>query len=106
LAQNFKICINRTTDNLYLRLNGDFDGSSAFELFNALKDNLHSAKCILIDTNKLKAVYPFGREVFYYNLSKIRNQRIRIRFVGPDALHIAPTEFVSNEGSTAFDMKH
>jgi len=92
VAQNFKICINRTTDNLTLRLKGDFDGSSAFELFNALKDNLNSAKCILIDTNKLKAVYPFGRDVFNYNFSKMKNQRNRIRFVGPDALHLAPTD--------------
>lgn len=106
MAHNFKINIHRTTDNLYIRLMGDFDGSSAFELFNALKDNLHSAKCILVDTNKLKAVYPFGREVFNYNFSKMKNQRIPIRFVGPDALHIVPTEFVYNEQLTAFDTKH
>ena len=92
MAHNFKINIHRTTDNLYIRLMGDFDGSSAFELFNALKDNLNSAKCILIDTNKLKAVYPFGREVFYSNFLKIKNQQIPIRFVGPNALQIAPTD--------------
>lgn len=40
MAHNFKINIHRTIDNLYLRLMGDFDGSSAFELFNALKDKL------------------------------------------------------------------
>ena len=106
MAHNFKINIHRTTDNLYIRLMGDFDGSSAFELFNALKDNLHSTQCILVDTHKLKAVYPFGREVFYYNFSKIKNQRIRIRFVGPDALHLAPTEFITNEGSTPSDKIH
>jgi hypothetical protein len=106
MAQNFKISINRTSDNLYIRLKGDFDGSSAFELFNTLKDNLNSTKCILIDTNKLKAVYPFGREVFYYNFSKIKNQRIRIRFVGPDALQVAPTEFITNEGSTPSEKIH
>jgi hypothetical protein len=85
---------------------GDFDGSSAFELFNALKDNLHSAKCILIDTNKLKAVYPFGREVFNYNFSKMKNRRIRIRFVGPDTLHLGPTESMPHEGSTSSDAQH
>jgi hypothetical protein len=91
LAHNFKISIHRTFDNLYIGLMGDFDGSSAFELFIALKENLNCSKCILIDTNNLKKVYPFGREVFYYNFSKIRNQRRRIRFVGPNALDIAPT---------------
>jgi len=98
VAQNFKISINRTTENLYIRLKGDFDGSSAFELFNTLKDNLNRTQCILVDTHNLKAVYPFGREVFYYKFSKIKNQRIHIRFVGPDARQLAPSEFITNEG--------
>jgi len=37
---------------------------------------------------------------------KTKNQRIRFRFVSPDFMHIAPTEFVYNEGSTVSDMKH
>ena len=91
MAQNFKISTHRTIDNLYIRLMGDFDGSSAFELLNALWENLNSAKLILIDTYNLKEVYPFGREVFYYNFLKIKNQRIRIRFVGPNALQLSST---------------
>ena len=106
MAHNFRINIHRTNDNLYLCLMGDFDGSSASELLNTLKDNLNSSKCILIDTNKLKAVYPFGREVFYRNFLKIKNQRIRIRFVGPDALQIGPTEFIANEGPTPSEKIH
>ncbi len=90
MAQNFKISTHRTIDNLYIRLVGDFDGSSAFELLNALWENLNSAKFILIDTYNLKKVYPFGREVFYYNFLRIKNQRKRIRFVGPNALQLAP----------------
>ncbi len=91
MAQNFKISTHRTIDNLYIRLVGDFDGSSAFELLNALWENLNGAKIILIDTYNLKEIYPFGREVFYYNFLKIKNQRKRIRFVGPNALQLAPT---------------
>ena len=106
MAQNFKISTHRTIDNFYIRLMGDFDGSSAFELFNTLKANLNNSKCILVDTNKLKAVYPFGREVFYHNLLKIKKQRICIRFVGPDALHLAPTEFITKEGTTPSEKIH
>ena len=91
MAQNFKISTHRTIDNLYIRLMGDFDGSSAFELLTALRENLNSAKFILIDTYNLKKVYPFGREVFYYNFLNIRKQTTRIRFVGPNALQLAPT---------------
>ena len=91
MAHNFKISTHQTIDNLYIRLIGDFDGSSAFELLNALWENLNNANFILIDTYNLKEVYPFGREVFYYNFLKIKNNRICIRFVGPNALHMAPT---------------
>ena len=101
VAQNFKISIHRTIDKSYIRLVGDFDSSSAFELLNALWENLNSAKFILIDTSKLKEVYPFGQEVFYYNFVKIKNQRKRIRFVGPNALQPAPTWFIFIEGSKA-----
>ena len=90
MAHNFKISIDRTIDNLYIRLTGDFDGNSAFELLNTLWDNLNSSKCILVDTKSLKEVYPFGREVFYYNFLRIKDQQMCIRFVGPEALNVAP----------------
>jgi hypothetical protein len=39
MATNFKISSHRTESKLHLNLAGDFDGSSAFELLNMLKDN-------------------------------------------------------------------
>ncbi len=91
MAHNFKIFMHRTIDNLHLNLKGDFDGSSAFELFNILKENLNSTKRILINTNNLKKIYPFGWEVFNYNLSKLKDHRIRIQFIGANTLRSAPT---------------
>jgi hypothetical protein len=88
MAHNFRINTHQTTDNLHINLLGDFDGSSAFELLNLLKDNLNSAKCILIDTNNLKKIYPFGREVFNRNFSTLRVHRIRIQFLGSNAFQI------------------
>ena len=88
MAHNFKISTHQTTENLNINLLGDFDGSSAFELINLLKDNLNSAKRIFIDTNNLKKIYPFGREVFNRNFSKLRDHRIRIQFVGSNAFQI------------------
>jgi hypothetical protein len=38
VAQNFKMSMHRKIDNLSIRLMGDYDGSSAFELLNALKN--------------------------------------------------------------------
>ena len=90
MAHNFKINIHRTIDNLYIRLMGDFDGSSAFELVNAIKENQKNSKFVQIDTCKLKKVFPFGQDVFKYNLLNVQDKRTRIEFIGPNALQIAP----------------
>jgi hypothetical protein len=82
MAHNFKISTHQSIDNLHINLLGDFDGSSAYELLNLLKGNLNSAKYIRIDTNNLKKICPFGREVFNRNFSKLRDHRVRIEFVG------------------------
>jgi len=36
---SFKILAHRNSDNLHLKLEGDFDGRSALELINYLKKN-------------------------------------------------------------------
>jgi anti-anti-sigma regulatory factor len=83
--------MHRTVDTLHINLRGDFDGSAAFELLNTLKENLNNSKHIFIDTNSLKQIYPFGREVFNNNFQKLKNHQIRIQYIGPNALQIAPT---------------
>ena len=90
MAQNFKMNIHRRIDKLTIHLTGDFDGSSAWELINAIRENLNDLKFIQIDTGELKMVYPFGREVFRNNLFNAKNTRIRMQFSGPNALQISP----------------
>ena len=92
MAQNFKYNVHRTIDNLCIRLTGDFDGSSAWELINAIRENLNNFKFIQIDTGELKMVYPFGREVFRNYCFNAKNTRIRMQFSGPNALQIAPPD--------------
>ena len=90
--KHFIIIMHRTVDNLHINLRGDFDGSSAFELLNTLRENLNNTKCILIDTNNLNKIYPFGQDVFDYNIPLLlKNHQIRIQYIGPNALQIAPT---------------
>ena len=38
MASNFQIYSYKTRDSLHLKLNGDFDGSSAHELINILNE--------------------------------------------------------------------
>ena len=89
MAQNFRMNIHRRIDKLTIRLAGDFDGSSAWELINAIRENLNNLKFIQIDTGELKMIYPFGREVFRNYMSNAKNTRIRMQFNGPNVLQIA-----------------
>ena len=90
MASNFKILFHRNAENLHLKLLGDFDGSSAWELINGLKKNCYGITRIFIHTNCLKHVHPLGREVLQRYLSPPLGKSIRIVFTGEKASQMAP----------------
>ena len=91
MANNFKILRHRTDDNLQLSLAGDFDGSSAFELLNMLKENLNNTARVSINTSNLKKIHPFGLQVFNQNFSKIKHHQTWVEFIGKNADQITLT---------------
>ena len=90
MAPNFKISVHRKTDSLELRLTGDFDGTSACELLNALKDKCEYSDKVFIHTSGLKDVYPFGVDTFHNNLYLLKDRPVRLVFTGDNASVIAP----------------
>jgi len=64
MAQNFRILIRREKDIIHFELKGDFDGSSAFELYNAISDHSAKAVRIVINTGDISSIHPFGVSVF------------------------------------------
>ncbi len=91
MASNFKIFSNQTRNNLYLKLVGDFDGSSAFELINTLKVQNGSAAKIFIDTSSLFSIHPFGLDVFKKNCA-INGLSRRLTFTGKYSDIMTPPE--------------
>ena len=89
MASNFKIFSFRTSDGLHLKLDGDFDGNSAHELLNTLKKHGDGFYQIFIDTEDLKAIHPFGKEVFQKKLGALKKQFYDIIFVGRNGHEIA-----------------
>ncbi len=69
MALNFKIICHKNSENLHLKLMGDFDGSSAYELINTLKKYNGNARKVFVDTSSLLSVHPFGLDVFQKNFS-------------------------------------
>jgi hypothetical protein len=68
MAHNFKCLSNCLRDRIHLKLYGDFDGSSAWELINVLKNIKNGSHPIFIDTNNLNKIHPFGMDVLKKNL--------------------------------------
>ena len=81
MASNFRMFFHKTRDNLHLKLDGEFDGNSAYELINALREHGANFYQIFIDTNDLKTVHPFGREVFQKNFGALK-QLSNLIFIG------------------------
>ena len=94
MAMNFGITVSQNSDNLHLRLDGDFDGSSAYELLNALEERCCFASRAFIHTNGLRQVHPFGLSVFHANLSGLKAcKKCRpLHFTGDHAGELAPEE--------------
>jgi hypothetical protein len=82
MANNFKFMLNRIRDKIHLKLYGDFDGSSAFELINILKNYRSGSTQISIDTNGLNTLHPFGMDVFRRNLSTLDIKKNNIAITG------------------------
>ena len=89
MASNFDISIYRKSVNLHLKLIGDFDGTSAFELLDTLKQNCRKASKVIIHCSCLKEIHPFGVAVFHNNLDALKGQSIQMVFTGENASLLA-----------------
>ena len=90
MASNFRIHQDRKSDCLHLKLTGDMDGDSAYEIINLLDGNSNGIKDVVIETSGLTTIFPFGRNVFSKNFHKIKNQYADILFTGGNSNQINP----------------
>ena len=92
MAKNFKISTHRNDENLHLKLIGDFDGTSAFELLNVLKGKSDRTSRVFIHTSGLRNIYPFALNVFHNNLNVLKGKCVELVFTGENACRLAPEE--------------
>jgi ABC-type transporter Mla MlaB component len=107
MASNFDISIHRNSENLHLKLTGDFDGASAFKLLNILKRNCRKASKVFIHCSCLKEIHPFGVAVFHVNLDALKGEAIQLIFTGENASLLAPEGnicFKNNSSKEAFQI--
>ena len=89
MASNFHIFSFETRDTLHLKLASDFDGNSAHELIDTLITHGKRFYQIFIDTNDLKTIYPFGRDVLQKKLGPLNKQFENLIFIGINEHNIA-----------------
>ena len=89
MASNFKIVANKNGLRLNLKLEGDFDATSAYELINAIKKLPESLLKIAICTNGLKDIHSFGLDVFRNYINSLNGQSTRIVFTGNNASELS-----------------
>jgi hypothetical protein len=90
MATNFRISVHRNSENLHLRLMGDFDGISAHELLGNLKRYSHRTSKVFIHTNCLGDIHPFGLNVFHNHLDVLKGTSLELVFTGEHASQLAP----------------
>lgn len=90
MASNFKILMNQSGESLNLKLSGDFDGTSAFELLHVLKEKGHGVQRVIIDTNSLSKVHPFGQGILEKRLSELGSDGQKLLFTGDKADLVSP----------------
>ncbi len=65
-----------------LRLTGDSDGSSAWGRINTLDENTKTFPKIAINTDGLRAIQAFGRDVFRSKMSGLNGARAKTQVTG------------------------
>ena len=65
MASNFSMIIDKKWSGLGLKLTGEFDGSTAYEMIDVLRKCFDDILKIFIHTNRLKNLFPFGRDLFF-----------------------------------------
>ena len=82
MSMNFHIFQLKHKHSVHLTLDGEFDGTSAYELINMLKSYGDNVEQVFINTNGLTSIHPFGQVVLYRNLSSACGGCKNLVFIG------------------------
>jgi hypothetical protein len=88
MAPNFGIALAKHSYGCSLKLEGDFDATSAYELIYAIK-KLPEDRKISISTDGLQNIHQFGLDVFHRLMGALNGQSARIGFTGKHASRLS-----------------
>jgi stage II sporulation protein AA (anti-sigma F factor antagonist) len=85
MASNFEITISEKSDGFNLKLYGDFDVTSAYELIYAIRKLPENTSKIIININDLEKIDPFGVDVLNGFMNSLNSQSARFVLTGPNS---------------------
>ena len=91
MASNFEIAIEKKSYGFVLKLEGDFDVTSAYELIYAIKKLSEETVKISIYTNGLKSIHPSGLDVFHRHMMPLNSLSTKIVLTGDNASKLSPS---------------
>jgi hypothetical protein len=82
MNSKFKIFKHRQSQNLYLKLTGEFNDMSVCELIDVLKDNYNDVIQVFVHTNTLNGISTsnMGRDVSNKNIKDLSDNSFNIQF--------------------------
>jgi hypothetical protein len=90
MASNFRVSTQKKSESVHLQLIGDFDGSSAWQLFDIIENGCKSANKVFIHTDTLNQIHPFGCSTFHKHLNILKRYSKQIVFTGEYASKLSP----------------
>lgn len=90
MGSTFNIAMERAGGNLNLKLLGEFDGASANQLIEFLRENSRDVNIAIIETNDLEFIDPSGQDIFQRRLHALKDLCYRLVFYGRHAPDLAP----------------
>jgi anti-anti-sigma regulatory factor len=86
MAANFRMSTRKKEKGrIVIQMSGDFDGSSAWELIHKLNECSGKNDVIEVDTDGLKTLAPFGKDILISHLSPIGKSVPRYVITGSNA---------------------
>ncbi len=84
MSTNFKIAKHRESDNLHLKLIGEFNDTAICKLIDVLNDNCNTGMKVTINTSNLNNVSAsvIGRDVFHRNITNLNDNSVSVQFIG------------------------
>ena len=105
MAVNFEITIFESNNSFELKLDGDFDVTSAYELIYAIKKLPEDTLMIYVNTDNLKKIHESGLDVFNGFMSSLNGQSFRIVMTGYNSTKLSLKNLLHTSKISNFFLK-